>query len=225
MRKTKILAILSAVALVFSACSSEETTTLTEKSPQLLKSFKVKKDALGKYYLDYDLKDDAKIDKIYDASTSTNQIYLYSSDVATERKLSEEFGLTDSKLRIGFVDTNSDKSPSITITDDNISLAKGSAEELVSYEIAGNEDGTYQLDFTVASNVNVDFVYNDEIDAYEIHLQEGKVNETSFSRTFEKENGKSLKIDFVNHFDTVAAKGEYLEAPRKPRVIIDDGND
>ena len=219
MRKILLIAIAS-MTFVFSSCSSEESAILETENPQLLKSFKVKKDALGKFYLDYDLTNDARVDKVYNPSTRSNQIFLYSSDKVTTKRLSDEFSLKDSQLKIDFVDTNMDNSPSITITDDNIALAKGTAEALTSYEIKSNEDGTYQLDFEVANYVNVDFVYNSHNDVYEIHLQQGKNNGIAFNKTFEKETGKPLKIYFVNHFNYSSKTESEAQAKEKPKVII-----
>lgn len=223
MRKVLLTAIIASMTIVFSSCSNEENTITEFESPQLLKSFKIKKDARGKYYVDFDLSSNAKIDKIYDSSTESNKIFLYSSDVFTEKSLSEEYNLNNTKLKIDFVDTNVDyNSPSITITDDNISLAKGSSEQLTNYEIMSNEDGSYQLNFSVADNVDVDFVYNDSEKTYEIHLEQGKSNSEDYSRNFIKEEGELLKIDFVNHITSYSSKSEILEQGiRKPKIIID----
>lgn len=220
MKTSKFLILITSLAFAFSSCSTEENLTVQDKSPQLLKSFKVKKDVSGKYYLDFDLNDGTKVDEVYDAASETNQIYLYSSNGVSERKVTKEFGINNSKLKIGFVDTNTDKKPSITILDDDIAFAKNNSNMLSSYSIEKNDDGTYQLDFSVAKGVNVDFVYNEANETYEVHLQRGKSNGSDFSRNFIKEEDKALKIDFVNHSNN-RAKSELYEAPRKPRVVID----
>lgn len=220
MKKILLIAVAS-MTFVFSSCSSEETAILETENPQLLKSFKVKKDALGKYYVDYDLANDARIDKVYDPSTGSNQIFLYSTNQVTEKRLSEEFSLNNSLLKIDFVDTNMDNSPSITITDDNIAFSKGKSNALDSYDISGNLDGTYKLDFSVANNVVVDFVYNEDINTYEIHLENGKTDQTQFNMNFNKDEGEPLRIDFVNHFGNNSSKsGEQEAGERKPKVIV-----
>ncbi|MAD96878.1 MAG: hypothetical protein CMB99_06065 [Flavobacteriaceae bacterium] len=217
--KLGVLATFLSLTVIFSSCSSEEQVLSSEApTSELLKSFKVKRDLSGAYSLDFDLKNDAVVDRIYDENTKTNQFYLYSSDQRSDRKVSEIVNLSDSKLKIGFVDTNTDETPSITITDDNIALAKGNSAELTSYEVTSHEDGSYQLDFTVAEDVRVDFVFNENIGAYEIHLEQGKGDESSYSRTFEKEAGQDLKIDFINHFSEYASKEALI---RRPQIIID----
>lgn len=220
--KLGVIASILSLTTMLTSCSSE-TSVLSAEQPtaDLLKSFRVKRDASGAYSLDFDLKSNAVVDKIFDEQTKTNQFYLYSSDRWSNRTVSESVSLSESRLKIGFIDTNTDRNPSITITDDNIALAKGNTEKLTSYEVMSNNEGTYQLDFTVMENVVVDFVYNDALEAYEIHLEEGKSNVTSYSRTFEKNDGQVLKIDFINHLNGYAGKGE-LSVERKPKIIIDN---
>ena len=99
---------------------------------------------------------------------------------------------------------------------------------LKEYSVSSNDDGTFDLDFKVNSQVHVDFVYNEENNIYEVHLEEGKSSGVNFTRNLEKVDGQTLKIDFVNHLSTTSSKGTYareLKPKRKPRVIIVDGSD
>ena len=228
MKNFNLFALLASLTLVFSSCSTNETLLPEEQSIDLLKTYTVKRDANGAYSLDYDLNGNAKTETIVDESTNTNNIYLYSSDSEVSRRSSQELVIDGDKLTVGFVDTNSDnKQPKITITDDNIKLAKNSNDKLSDYSISSNEDGTYTLDFTVNSKVKVDFVYNEDIETYEIHLEDGKTGSTSFSRVLEKEDGKPLKFDFVNHIKTAnsnAKRAKYMSVARverKPRGSIE----
>ena len=72
--------------------------------------------------------------------------------------------------------------------------------------------------------MNVDFVYNSEINVHEVHLEEGiKSSENNnYSRVLDKEDYKLLQIHFVNHTN-ISAKGLDLSGERKPRIIIDTG--
>lgn len=182
MKSIKLIAlsIITASALVFTSCSLEESVLATDApSNQLLKSFTVKKDVNGAYSLDFDLNQGATVDKVYDDYTNTSQFLLYSSNSNGKKQITEGVEITDSQLKLGIIDTNTDEKPSITITDDNISFGKGNSEALKSYEIKSMDDGTYQLDFTVKKNISVDFVYNDNLETYEVHLDKGKNKETS----------------------------------------------
>lgn len=223
MKKLNLLAIIVGTALVFSSCSSEESSILEVESPQLLKKYKVEKDAQGKYYLGFDFVNDVKVDKVFDETTKTSQFYFYPTNTNSEKSLSEELPTIDSRLKIGFVDTNLDKRQSITIIDDNITFAKGKQKALKTYKVSNVEGNLYELDFVVANNITVDFLYNQSIETYEIHLKKGKSEGKKFSRSFEKEDGKPLKIDFVDFTGVMSAKTESTESStRKPRIIIDD---
>ncbi|ARV07599.1 hypothetical protein BTO04_13265 [Polaribacter sp. SA4-10] len=227
MKNFKLLIFIFSIAITFSSCSTNETILPEEQSLDLLKSYSVKRDANGAYSVDFDLNKNAASENVLDVETNTHQILLYSIDNQLNRKVSQDLTIDGTQLKVGFVDANSNNSPHITIIDDNITLAKTSAEHVMlkEYRISSNEDGTFNLDFSVKNNVSVGFVYNEDIDTYEIHLEEGKTTETSFTRILEKEEGQLLKFDFVNHITTnTSAKSAVADTiTRKPRVIIGTG--
>ena len=97
---------------------------------------------------------------------------------------------------------------------------------LSEYSVSSNEDGTFTLDFEVNKNVKVDFVYNDDKEIHEVHLEAGKTSKTTYSTTLTKEERKVLRIDFVNHINAQsksASKEGELTVRRKPRVAVDNG--
>jgi hypothetical protein len=155
---------------------------------------------------------------------------LYPSEFENnQRRQSEELFIDGNQLSIGFIDSRRDIKSNITIEDDNITLAKNSAknEEMLSeYSVFSNEGGTINLDFTLKNKVSVEFVYNETENIYEIHLEKGKSNEADFSRSFTKNEGEVLRIDFITHTNTDAsAKGEAVGSfakERKPRIVITD---
>ena len=231
MKITKLLSLFVATAFVLSSCSNNETLSEENAKTNLLKTYKVKRDASGAYSVDFDLENNVRTDKVINHSTNTNEFHLFESDYATSSKVSEELLIDGNKLSIGFIDTNLDNRSTITIEDDNVSSIKTRAKSssmLKEYSVSSNEDGTINLDFKVNNKVSVDFVYNEEDDIYEVHLEEGNSKETDFSRNLTKVDGQTLKIDFVNHIATVSSKGSIsleLDTRRKPRVIIVDGSD
>ena len=87
------------------------------------------------------------------------------------------------------------------------------------YSFTDNNDGTYDLEFTVDENIETDFVYNEDTKTYEIHLETGEDNEREFFRTFTKEEDENLEIVFVNHFGVDRSTGTTTTS--KPRVIVD----
>ena len=223
MKRLNLFALLASFTLLLSSCSTNETLVTEEQSLDLLKTYTINRDADGSYSLDYILNGNAETENVIDNNTNTNNIYLYSSDSQSSRRVTQDLTIDGTQITVGFVDTNSNNSPEITIIDDNVTtLAKTSDNKMLNeYSISSNEDGTYTLDFSVNSKVRVDFVFNEEIDTYEIHLEEGKTGESNFSRVLEKEDGKALKFDFVNHIsNNTTAKGLSLFTVRKPKAVI-----
>ena len=221
MKNFNLLSLVVAATLVFSSCSTNENLDLDNPSSELLKSYTIKRDATGAYSLDYSLNGNTQVDNVKDVKTKTNQIFLYSSDNLSSKKVTQDLTIDGEELKIGFIDTQSDKNPNITIIDDNISLSRNENKKLEEYSITSNGDGTYNLEFNVKNNVRVDFVYNDEIKTYEIHLEEGNGNQTNYSRLLNKIDDEPLKFDFVNHIYNSSSRA-LAQVVRKPRSIIRD---
>lgn len=222
MINTKFLSLLTIVLLVFASCSSEDSLIEENLNLSLEKTYKVKRDATGAYSLDFD--QNTKIDEVLKFSDDFRQYLLSSSSNNIENTNSHELLIDNNKLKIGFIDADLNKTQSILILDDNVALQSKSNEtkKLVKYSIKSNQDDTFSLDFKVKKNVDVSFVYNEEIRTYEIHLEDGDGVKSNFSRTFDKESSEPLRIDFVNHLINSNAKSSSLLMIRKPKIIIDD---
>ena len=221
MKKINLFTLSGLFSLLLFSCSTNETDISKNQSLDLLKTYTINRDINGSYSLDYNLNSNVETENVIDFKTNTNKIYLYSSDKQSSRKVTQELLIDGTQLKVGFVDTNTDKSHNITISDDNLTVAqKTDNKKLKDYNISSNSDGTYTLDFSVNKKVRVDFVFNEEIETYEVHLEEGKTGELNFSRVLEKQEGKALKIDFLNHVANTQAKGDAISIIRKPRAII-----
>jgi len=220
MKNNKFLALIAIVSLVFTSCSSDETVLAETESTNLLKTFKLKRDATGAYSIDFDVTQNTKVEKLTDASQNSNEYLLSADDNQVERNISQQLLIDNNKLKVGFVDTKTDAKQFISITDDKKISSKIS--KLANYSIQGNDDGTFDLAFQVNDNVNVSFVYNEAISTHEVHLDNGLGKDTNFSRTLESEAGEPLKIDFVNHTSNLNAKSSQLAMIRKPKIIIQD---
>lgn len=231
MKNIKLLSLLVLSAVVLSACSNNEHLLTEIEQKNSLKSYVVKRDASGAYSIDYELERDVKSQRIKNIDTNVNEFHLYQSDFENSQRQSEELFIDGNRLSIGFLDTRTNNKANITIEDGtalSIKTASKNAEMLSSYSISGNEDGTFTLDFEVNNQVAVDFVYAEEAGVYEIHLQEGKSDETVFSRNLEKTATEALKIDFVNHLgdNSSSEKSEAKTSnKRKPRVTINNYGD
>jgi hypothetical protein len=224
MKNLNVLALVVTMSLFLFSCSNEESMLPEEENTSLLKSYKISKDAEGNYSLNFDLNDNGAVDKVVDKTSNSKNFYLYSSENQVSKKITEDLVIDGEQLQVSFVDTRSDKSPTVTIIDDDITFAKTNKKDfLKEYSIESNEEGDFLLDFTVNAGVVVDFSYNEEIDTYEVHLKEGKSQEKKFSKVLENEEGKPLKLDFVNYINVNAKnyESEYTYAfVKKPKIII-----
>jgi len=225
MKKISLL-LLAALSIVFISCNNEESLSIESQSENLLKTFEIKRDATGAYSVNFDVSNNTKIDKFTDLTENKSEFHLTSSDLFTQKSISEELLIDNNILKVGFVDANAGQSKLISITDDNISFLSKSSDDYIklsSYSVLANEDGTYDLAFSVKNNVEVSFVYNEEIATYEVHLEDGKSGELDFVKTLEKEIDEPLKIDFVNHITDTMAKSFESESStiRKPKIIVE----
>lgn len=224
MKKLSLILVLT-FALGFASCSTNETEGIEQPQQELLQSYKLSRDASGRYSLDYDVADRTDVSNIK-TQDNANDIVLTENAGATQNKHSNEFALEGNRLKIGFVEANSGKRTKITIEDKNITFGRGtSGEFLNNYSIGTNDDGTFQLNFTVNENVKTEFVYNETIETYEVHLSRGISEDgtDSFSRTLSVPENRVLKIDFVNHKTFVGRNITGVKeetTTRHPRSII-----
>lgn len=220
MRNLNLYTLFASAMLVFSSCSTDETLLQEEQSLDLLKSYTIQRDASGAYSLDYNLNGNVEVDNVTDVQTNTNEIFLYSSNNESSRKVSQDLYIDQSQIKVGFVDTNSDKNASITVLDNDIQMSKSRNERLETFGLTSNTDGSFDLDFKVIDGVAVEFIYDGDKNVYEVHLNEdAKASQSKFLQTFTKENGVALNIEFVNNAITTNSR---VSAIRRPVVIIRD---
>jgi hypothetical protein len=222
MKKLSLTTLLIIITLGFSSCSQDDNTILedTTSAEYLLKSFNLNKSASGDYSLDYQLNNGVASDNVRDLKTNTSNIYLYSSETNQKRNLNEALMLQDGQLKVSFNDTQNEKVHSITVLDDNIKSRGQENENLQTWGITGNDDGTFDLSFIVKEGVGVDFIYDGDRDVYEVHLTKGEDSpQLNFVQTFTKDEGVALNIEFVN-LSNKNSRTE-VEVLRRPVVIID----
>lgn len=202
MKNFKSIFLMLSISMGLMSCSSEEIFTPEDTTNKLLENYTVKRDATGAYSLDYNLADNAEASLSKDKRSNSNDFYLYSSDNQSKKNFNEALAIQNNSLRVGFNDTQNGKKSSMTIMDDNIQFSRNADEEfLADYSVTNNSDGTVSLDFNVASDVTVEFIYNGDTNAYEIHMRDGTSNGTSFSQTYVKEDGVALNIEFISYID------------------------
>ena len=218
MRNLNLYALIASAMLVFSSCSTDETLLQEEQSLDLLKSYTIQRDASGAYSLDYNLNGNVEVDKVTDVQTNTNEIYLYTTNSKSSRTVSQDLYIDQSQIKVGFVDTNSDKKATITVLDNDIQMSKSRNERLETFGLTSNTDGSFDLEFKVIDGIAVEFIYDGDKNVYEVHLNDNpKASQSEFLQTFTKENGVALNIEFVNNASATNAR---TAAIRRPAVII-----
>lgn len=221
MKTIQLFAYATVCSILLSSCATEETFNPEPVAEDFIKSLSVKRDLSGAYYVDYELENNVATE-----NTLENGVYnieAYATDNVSRKSNSEYLDLEKGSAKINLRSENSDENTQITIFDDTKVMARGANnnEMLAAYGITKNEDNTYDLNFTVKDGVAVDFVYNENLEEYEIHLEENSSSsDTEFNRVLEKQQGASLKFAFVNHTSTTSRI-----TSKKPVVVIDDGED
>ena len=194
------LPFLMILSILISACSTEENMPENNDQP-LLKSYKLSKDANGRYAIDVDLVEGAYTETYKDETTNTNNIYAYQGEAGNRSKSSSNtLTLDNNKISVDVYENNVQKN-TIWVEDENITLAKGqiSPDFLEEYSLEYLGGGEYVLDFKVRSGVMVNFEYNADENIYEVHLKEGASNGLKFTKLYNKSPNLPLRIDFVNY--------------------------
>lgn len=209
MKNLTSYAVAIVTSLVMMSCSTNET--LDVQPQNIVNSYSLERNASGEYYLNTT----KPADIVVNQANKTTEVYALEAGVAKQSATNLLFN--DGKLKVDFVqDFNT---PSITIFDD---AETKEINYLNTYKISANEDGTYQVDFSVNKGIAVEFVYNEKTDVYEIHLAQGKQTQSSFTKVFDVQKGDVLKVNFVNHLKSNNfAKGATDPYKKeKPRSII-----
>jgi len=206
------------LSFLFASCSSNETEVVEGTPENLLQSYTLKRDATGAYSIDFNTTNNTDVTTVTNVDNS-KEIILAEVAQKTATKHSNDFSIENDQLKIGFLETNRGKTTKIHIEDENITFAKGVTEFLNSYSITANEDGTYMLNFTVNNNVATDFVYNKEINTYEVHLSIGDMQQKEFSRQLVIASENMIKLNFVNH-KYAGRTEESTTDIDKPKIII-----
>lgn len=204
-------------SIIFASCSSNENEILNKTEEKLLQSYTLKRDASGAYSIDFNTTNNTDVSTVRNIDKS-NEIILSETKHKTTTKHSNDFAIENDQLKIGFLEANKGIRTRISIEDENpIFASKNTTDFLNSYSITKNTDGTFQLNFKVNDNVTTDFVYNEDLETYEVHLAKGEAKQSDFTRTLTTNQEDVLKLDFVNH--KYSGKSQEDQTERKPRII------
>ena len=215
----KLLLIPAIFLLIFTSCETEESLSVEEES--YLKSYKISRDAAGRYSIDYEVKEDVSVEAVKNLETNVNEFHLTSGNIAMKAQYKQQLVIEGGVLNTRFYE-NSSKVKGFSVEDDII-MSKGASAELHldTYSIQNLGDDTFQVDFKVKDGITVNYKYDEIEDVYEIHLQEGVAKTLEYSVTYVK-TSDLLKIVFVNYIYQASAKsskGSYVTV-EKPKMGV-----
>ena len=145
MKKIKFLTLATIITLVFTSCSNEESLPSEDQNMNLSKTYKVKRDATGAYSV-YST-DNTQIDRVLTEVDNTKLFFLSNGNSQSNKISSQEVLIDNNKLKVGFIDANTNDKKFITIQDDDITLQSKSNinKKLADYSIEENQEGTFDF--------------------------------------------------------------------------------
>lgn len=207
------------VVLLFASCSSDDDINQQE-STSLLKSYTLIRNSNGSYSIDYNLADNAYIDVINDIASNTNELHLFSGDVSVRKSINKSLLQEDEHLNINFLEEGY-LSSALSLEDKGFISDIGESSYLIeSYSIT-NEGDYFRVDFKVKEGIAVTYVFNEVLNTYEIHLQEGVSKGVEYTKTYVKTQDV-LKIDFINYQSYAAKSSNKTSRSRGPIIMLDN---
>tara|TARA_B100000780_G_C21047741_1_gene420641 strand:- start:283 stop:978 length:696 start_codon:yes stop_codon:yes gene_type:complete len=217
------------MTILFSSCSQEENIFLEEASTDLFGKVTLSRDASGGYSMDLETNNDIassiNIDK-----KNVLDVDIYSSLGEKKQNTFEDLYIgEEDRFSVKLNNTITNNSTRLTVYDKEIVFTKNENQDdnyLTSYSITDNGNNTYDLEFSVDTNIEVSFIQNEDTDEYEIHLEQGNGTQYNFSRTFTRATDEELKIVFVNYSDESGRNTTSDNSDnRKPVIVVDNGED
>ncbi len=216
------------IAIIFSSCTQEDSILTQEQSTPLFGKLELSRDASGSYSMYLETKNDIASDIFENNQANVIDVNLYASLGENKQELSQSLSPgKEESFSVKLNNTINNNISLLTIIDDDINFSKETEKDyLTSYSIIDNGDLTYELEFTVNNNIQVDFIKNQDTGEYEIHLVPGNGDKLNFSRTFSREANEKLIIVFKNFPSSESTRTTPPPTTgERPRVIIDTGND
>ena len=216
------------ITLVFSSCSQEETTFLEEPTSELFGKVILSRDASGSYTMNLETSNDVASTISSNEKSNSLDIDLYSASGTKQQTTSEEMstGLED-RFSVNLNNTIANHTSRLTIFDKDIKFLKNDDEDdhLNSYSVSDNGDNTYDVNFTVDASIEVDFTQDEDTGEYLIHLEPGEGSQSEFSMTFERQEGQTTDIAFVNYYSSESARvTTSTNRIRRPKVSVGESD-
>jgi len=216
--------------LIFSSCSQDDTTFLEEPSSELFGKVMLSRNASGAYTLDLETSNDVTSSFSNDDKANSLDIDLLSDTGAVSEIISEPVSTgSQDQFLLNFKNTITNRTFKLTVHDKDIQFSRTELNEeedhLNSYSIVDNGDDTFDLNFTVDALVDVDFTQDEDTGEYLIHLEPGEGSQSEFSMTFERQEGQTTDIAFVNYYSSESARvTTSTNRIRRPKVSVGESD-
>ena len=216
--------------LIFSSCSQDDTTFLEEPSSELFGKVMLSRNASGAYTLDLETSNDVTSSFTNDDKANSLDIDLLSDTGAVSEIISEPVSTgSQDQFLLNFKNTITNRTFKLTVQDKDIKFSRTELNEeedhLNSYSVVDNGDNTFDLNFTVDALVDVDFTQDEDTGEYLIHLEPGEGSQSEFSMTFERQEGQTTDIAFVNYYSSESARVTTSTSRiRRPKVSVGESD-
>lgn len=216
--------------LIFSSCSQDDTTFLEEPSSELFGKVMLSRNASGAYTLDLETSNDVTSSFTNDDKANSLDIDLFSDTGAVSEIISEPVSTgSQDQFLLNFKNTITNRTFKLTVHDKDIQFSRTELNEeedhLNSYSVVDNGDNTFDLNFTVDALVDVDFTQDEDTGEYLIHLEPGEGSQSEFSMTFERQEGQTTDIAFVNYYSSESSRvTTSTNRIRRPKVSVGESD-
>ena len=216
--------------LIFSSCSQDDTTFLEEPSSELFGKVMLSRNASGAYTMDLETKNNVASNITSNNKSNSLDIDLYSDTGAVREIISEPVSTgSEDQFLLNLKNTITNRTFKLTVYDKDIKFTRTELNEeedhLNSYSIVDNGDDTFDLNFTVDALVDVDFTQDEDTGEYLIHLEPGEGSQSEFSMTFERQEGQTTDIAFVNYYSSESARVTTSTSRiRRPKVSVGESD-
>ena len=216
--------------LIFSSCSQDDTTFLEEPSSELFGKVMLSRNASGAYTLDLETSNDVTSSFTNDDKANSLDIDLFSDTGAVSEIISEPVSTgSQDQFLLNFKNTITNRTFKLTVQDKDIKFSRTELNEqddhLSSYSIVDNGDNTFDLNFSVDALIEVDFTQDEDTGEYLIHLEPGEGSQTDYSMTFERQEGQTTDIAFVNYYSSESCRvTTSTNRRRRPEVSVGESD-
>jgi len=188
------------------------------------------RNASGAYTMDLETKNNVASNITSNNKSNSLDIDLYSDTGAVREIISEPVSTgSEDQFLLNLKNTITNRTFKLTVYDKDIKFSRTELNEeedhLNSYSIVDNGDDTFDLNFTVDALVDVDFTQDEDTGEYLIHLEPGEGSQSEFSMTFERQEGQTTDIAFVNYYSSESARVTTSTSRiRRPKVSVGESD-